>query len=190
MSNPFGIPDNSNSDFDYSKLSPMLGMIDNDAPDYIGGATQQRKWNERLTHNCAVLYLGGLVVGGTYGALEGIRKSPSAAFRIRFNSMLNYSAKRGSTCGNMLGVLTIMYAVAEKAGDKLHLDSLNRRSDYFGPMVCGFASGAVFKCTAGLRGSIVSGLIGMGVVAAIRFTQNVLLPKMGVSQRNAHVLFI
>lgn len=44
--------------------------------------------------------------------------------------------------------------------------------------------------TAGLRGSIVSGLIGMGVVAAIRFTQNVLLPKMGVSQRNAHVLFI
>ena len=59
MSNPFGIPDNSNSDFDYSKLSPMLGMIDNDAPDYIGGATQQRKRNERLTHNCAVLYLGG-----------------------------------------------------------------------------------------------------------------------------------
>ena len=59
MSNPFGIPDNSNRDYDYSKLSPMLGMIDNDAPDYIGGATQQRKWNERLTHNCAVLYLGG-----------------------------------------------------------------------------------------------------------------------------------
>ena len=40
-----------------------------------------------------------------------------------------------------------MYAVAEKAGDKLHPDSLNRRRDYFGPMVCGFASAAVFKCT-------------------------------------------
>lgn len=40
-----------------------------------------------------------------------------------------------------------MYAFAEKAGDKLHMDTLNRRNDYFGPMICGFASGAVFKCT-------------------------------------------
>lgn len=62
MSNPFGIPDSTTGDYDYSKLSPMLGMIDNDTPDYIGGATTQRKWNERLTHNCAILYLGGSVL--------------------------------------------------------------------------------------------------------------------------------
>lgn len=43
---------------------------------------------------------------------------------------------------------------------------------------------------AGPRGAFVSGLIGMGVVAAIRFTQNTLLPKLGVSQRKSHVLFI
>ena len=40
-----------------------------------------------------------------------------------------------------------MYAFSEKAGEKVHLDNLNRRSGYFGPMVCGFTSGAVFKCT-------------------------------------------
>ena len=61
MSNPFGIPDTSSTDFDYSKLSPMLGMIDNDAPDYIGGSGVQRKWNERTMHNCALLYLGGFL---------------------------------------------------------------------------------------------------------------------------------
>lgn len=97
-----------------------------------------------------------------------------------------------------------MYAMSEKVGEKVNLDNLNRKSDYFGPMVCGFTSGAVFKCTsrlhgmevgvvscvAGFRGSVVAGLIGMGVVAAIRFTQNTLLPKLGVSQRNAHLLFI
>lgn len=59
MSSPFGIPDGFTNDFDYSKLSPMLGMIDSDAPDYIGGANVQRKWNERLTHNCAIVYLSG-----------------------------------------------------------------------------------------------------------------------------------
>lgn len=36
----------------------------------------------------------------------------------------------------------------------------------------------------------MAGLIGMGVVAAIRFAQNTLLPKMGVSQRNSHILLI
>lgn len=43
---------------------------------------------------------------------------------------------------------------------------------------------------AGPRGAFVAGLIGMGVVAAIRFTQNTLLPKLGVSKRKSHVLFI
>lgn len=62
MSNPFGIPDTSNTDFDYSKLSPMLGMIDNDAPDYIGGSGSQKKWNERVMHNCAILYLTGTLL--------------------------------------------------------------------------------------------------------------------------------
>ena len=62
MSNPVGIPDSTTGDYDYSKLSPMLGMIDNDAPDYVGGATMQRKWNERLSHNCAILYLSGRVL--------------------------------------------------------------------------------------------------------------------------------
>ncbi len=47
-------------------------------------------------------------MGGSYGALEGIKKSPSTTFKIRFNSMLNYSAKRGSTLGNMLGVLGML----------------------------------------------------------------------------------
>ena len=59
MSNPFGIPSSTNTDFDYSRLSPMLGMIDSDAPDYIGGSGSQKKWNERVMHNCAVLYLSG-----------------------------------------------------------------------------------------------------------------------------------
>lgn len=59
MSNPYGIPGGSDIDYDYSKLSPMLGLIDTDRPDYIGQATGPKKWNERMTHNCAVVYLTG-----------------------------------------------------------------------------------------------------------------------------------
>ena len=36
----------------------------------------------------------------------------------------------------------------------------------------------------------LTGLIGAAAVAAIRFTQNTLLPKLGVSQRSSHLLFL
>ena len=97
-----------------------------------------------------------------------------------------------------------MFGFSEKILDKSGLEKFTSRKDYLGPLVCGFTSGAVFKSTgkiiflkntlnlyiAGPRGALVSGLIGMGVVAAIRFTQNTLLPKMGMSKRRSHVLFI
>ena len=125
--------------------------------------------------------------------------------------MLNYSAKRGSTTGNMLGVMgtcrclsrhrvALWYAMCEKGMEKSHLDSFTSRNDYFGPTLCGFTGGLLFKCTgllsplasslAGPRGAIVAGLIGAAAVAAIRFTQNTLLPKLGVSQRSSHLLFL
>ena len=125
--------------------------------------------------------------------------------------MLNYSAKRGSTTGNMLGVmgtcrrlqrnvLAIWYAMCEKGLEKSHMDSFTSRNDYFGPTLCGFTGGLLSKCTgsssflasslAGPRGAIVAGLIGAAAVAAIRFTQNTLLPKLGVSQRSSHLLFL
>ena len=104
----------------------------------------------------------GLVGGGAIGAIKGLQKAPNPAMRIRFNSMLNGSAKYGSTTGNMLGVLSthkytcftcvaIMYAfsekIGEKIGDKTNISFLSRGNDYFGPVVCGFTTGAVFKCT-------------------------------------------
>lgn len=51
----------------------------------------------------------GLVGGGAVGAIQGLRKSPNPAMRIRFNSMLNGSAKLGSSTGNMLGVLSTTF---------------------------------------------------------------------------------
>ena len=104
----------------------------------------------------------GLVGGGAIGAIQGLKKAPNPSMRIRFNSMLNGSAKLGSTTGNMLGVLSIflhvhftclaiMYAFSEKIGEKIgeraNIRFLSRGNDYFGPVVCGFTTGAVFKST-------------------------------------------
>ena len=36
----------------------------------------------------------------------------------------------------------------------------------------------------------MAGIIGAGAIAAIRFTQNTLLPKLGVSNRRSHMLIL
>ena len=36
----------------------------------------------------------------------------------------------------------------------------------------------------------MAGIIGAGVITAIRFTQNTILPKLGVSNRRAHMLIL
>ena len=94
----------------------------------------------------------------------------------------------------------LMYAFTEKVIPLVHLDKITSRNDDFGPMICGFTSGCVFKSTgmcsflisppAGPRGAIVAGLIGVGVVTAIRFTQNTLLPKLKISKQKSHILLI
>ena len=53
--------------------------------------------------------MSGLCAGGAYGAIEGLRKAPNPALKIRFNSMFNGSAKLGSSTGNMLGVLSTTF---------------------------------------------------------------------------------
>lgn len=94
-----------------------------------------------------------------------------------------------------------MYGLANAALPVLRLDTYTTRHDYLGPIICGFTTGFVFKSTgmcaeegdwpvAGMRGACVAGIIGAGAIAAIRFTQNTLLPKLGVSNRRSHMLIL
>lgn len=97
--------------------------------------------------------------------------------------------------------LVWMYGLANTALPYLRLDTYTTRHDYLGPIICGFTTGFVFKSTgkfaeevawtvAGIRGACVAGIIGAGVITAIRFTQNTILPKLGVSNRRAHMLIL
>jgi len=49
----------------------------------------------------------GLAVGGAWGLQEGMARSlgKNASFKLRLNSVLNGSTRRGTLLGNSLGVL-------------------------------------------------------------------------------------
>ncbi|CBK22458.2 Tim23 [Blastocystis hominis] len=167
----------------------MLGLVDNEQPDYVDQGVNN-KASTANSHNVAMVYISGLLVGSLYGSVKGLKLSPSPVFKIRLNSMLNNGAKYGTTLGNYLGVCMWMYGLANTALPYLRLDTYTTRHDYLGPIICGFTTGFVFKSTAGIRGACVAGIIGAGVITAIRFTQNTILPKLGVSNRRAHMLIL
>lgn len=45
-------------DIDYAKLSPMLGLVDNDQPDYVDQGRNSNFMSSK-SHNVAVVYISG-----------------------------------------------------------------------------------------------------------------------------------
>jgi hypothetical protein len=95
------IPDVGNIDINklYKKPSQSSG------PDYLPINNHGRDFYGRLTFNTGVLWLLGFTSGGLYGTVEGWRSAPNPAFKVRFNSVLNGIARRGSNLGSSLGVI-------------------------------------------------------------------------------------
>ncbi|KAG0347049.1 Mitochondrial import inner membrane translocase subunit tim23 [Podila humilis] len=147
----------SQTAYDPSRLHPLAGLgggldylnLDDDSNlpgTSKGGILPSRGWSDDLTYGTGVAYLSGLSVGGAYGFYEGLRSSPSPAFKVRLNTVLNSMTRRGPFIGNSAGVMALMYngingAVSRARGE---YDPINS-------VVAGALTGAVFKSTAGLR---------------------------------------
>ncbi|KAF9960085.1 Mitochondrial import inner membrane translocase subunit tim23, partial [Mortierella alpina] len=115
-------------------------------PGTQGGLLPSRGWSDDLTYGTGLTYITGLSLGGAYGFYEGLRSSPSPAFKIRLNTVLNSMTRRGPFIGNSAGVMALMYngingGIGKARG---HHDPLNS-------VVAGALTGALFKSTAGLR---------------------------------------
>jgi hypothetical protein len=113
----------------------------------------------------------GLLLGGAYGLVEGLRMSPGTRLRIRVNSVLNSCGRRGARTANALGVVAIMYSVVEYGLDTVNAErymNMVVRSDFHVPALALGATAFVYRlpalstCVAG-RGQGMGG--GVGVVA-------------------------
>ncbi|KAF9181206.1 Mitochondrial import inner membrane translocase subunit tim23 [Haplosporangium sp. Z 767] len=146
-----------NTAYDPSRLHPLAGLggggldylnleDDTPLPGTQGGLLPSRGWSDDLTYGTGLTYITGLSLGGAFGFYEGLRSSPSPAFKIRLNTVLNSMTRRGPFIGNSAGVMALMYngingAIGKTRG---HHDPLNS-------VAAGALTGALFKSTAGLR---------------------------------------
>ncbi|WVF70152.1 hypothetical protein IAT40_004940 [Kwoniella sp. CBS 6097] len=156
--------------FDAARLHPLAGLSDNlellqldeDKLTEIEGAASvlpSRGWTDDLCVGTGTTYLSGLVLGGMWGAKEGLSRplGNNPSFKLRINSILNGCTRRGSFTGNSLGVLAIFYNLANSS-----LDSVRGKHDAYNAMGAAALSGAIYKSSAGVRPA----LVGAGLMTA------------------------
>lgn len=155
---------------DPSQLHPLAGLnqntldyltLDESALSDLPGsqsALPSRGWSDDLCYGTGVTYLSALTLGGTWGMIEGLRKSPaSAPPKLRLNSVLNSMTRRGPFLGNSAGVIAMVYN-----GINSTIGYYRGRHDSVNSIVAGAVSGMLFKSTRGVRPMMIGG----GLVAS------------------------
>jgi len=159
---------------DASKLHPLAGL-NQQTLDYLSLDESQlsdlpgsrsilpsRGWSDDLCYGTGVTYLTALTIGGTWGLIEGLNKTPaSAPPKLRLNSVLNSITRRGPFLGNSAGVIAMVYN-----GVNSTIGYYRGRHDAANSIVAGALSGMIFKSTRGLKPMLISG----GLVASVAGT--------------------
>ncbi|BEJ17547.1 hypothetical protein CspHIS471_0609480 [Cutaneotrichosporon sp. HIS471] len=160
--------------FDVAKLHPMAELNDN--LDFLaldedkltemegaGSVLPSRGWTDDLCVGTGSTYLSGLAIGGAWGLTEGLSRPLGAnpSMRLRLNSVLNSCTRRGTFTGNSLGVLAIYYNLTNSA-----IDAVREKHDPMNSMAAGAVTGAVYKCTSGLRPMMVGAVMGTAAMGA------------------------
>jgi len=159
---------------DPSQLHPLAGLnaqtldyltLEESALSDLPGsrsALPSRGWSDDLCYGTGVTYLTALTLGGTWGMMEGLRKSPAGAPpKLRLNSVLNSVTRRGPFLGNSAGVIAMVYN-----GINSTIGHYRGRHDAANSLVAGALSGMLFKSTRGLRPMLISGGLVAGAAGA------------------------
>ncbi|KAL8937106.1 MAG: hypothetical protein Q9211_003858 [Gyalolechia sp. 1 TL-2023] len=159
---------------DPSQLHPLAGLnqqtldylsLDESAlSDLPGGrsALPSRGWSDDLQYGTGVTYLSALTLGGLYGMVEGLRRTPmSAPPKIRLNSVLNSVTRRGPFLGNSAGIIAMVYN-----GINSTIGYYRGKHDSANSIMAGALSGMLFKSTRGLRPMMISGGLVAGAAGA------------------------
>ncbi|OAX82400.1 hypothetical protein ACJ72_03246 [Emergomyces africanus] len=156
---------------DPSLLHPLAGL-NQDTLDYLSledsalddlpgsrSALPSRGWSDDLSYGTGTTYLTALSIGGAWGLIEGLRKTPvSAPPKLRLNGVLNSITRRGPFLGNSAGVIAMVYN-----GINSTLGHVRGKHDAANSVLAGALSGMLFKSTRGLRPMMISG----GIVASV-----------------------
>ncbi|KAK7510565.1 mitochondrial import inner membrane translocase subunit tim23 [Phyllosticta citricarpa] len=154
--------------FDPSSLHPLAGLNEDtldyltieegaltDLPGARHGALPSRGWSDDLCYGTGTTYLTALSLGGAWGLAEGLNKTtPNMAPRLKLNAVLNAVTRRGPFLGNSAGIVAMVYNIFNST-----IGHYRGKHDATNSIMAGAMSGALFKCTRGLKPMAISSAI-------------------------------
>eukprot|EP01029_Cantina_marsupialis_P002977 TRINITY_DN128310_c0_g1_i1.p1 TRINITY_DN128310_c0_g1~~TRINITY_DN128310_c0_g1_i1.p1 ORF type:complete len:214 (+),score=53.30 TRINITY_DN128310_c0_g1_i1:31-672(+) len=155
-----------------SGVGSLFGVVDQD---FI--QTDARKWHERMFYRTGTLYLSGIVSGGIYGFVRGVRRAPNKRFKIKINNILNASGRKGADVGNCVGAAVLMYCFSRHLVDKVITDEHFVMPEFARASTAGFLTGLGYKSLAGPRGAIVAGILGASLMGSLTFVNTYVCSK-------------
>ena len=167
---------------DTRAVAPMFGSSgrSDDDVEYLDYNKKGRGWSERMFYNTGMAYGAGVILGGGYGAVEGLRSSPSRRMKIRVNALLNGMGKRGSRVGNAVGAVAVLYSSFESLADYVELEQYTGGYDIVNPIAAAVATGVMYKSTKGPKVMALAGVLGAGLVAGATLGARALRGRGGV----------
>ncbi len=140
------------SALDPSSLHPLAGLgagldylkLEESALSDLPGAHSvlpSRGWSDDLCYGTGTTYLAALSMGGAWGFVEGVSRSPpSAPPKLKLNSILNGMTRRGPFLGNSAAVIAMVYN-----GLNSTIGYARGKHDTVNSVLAGSLSGAIFK---------------------------------------------
>ncbi|KCV69226.1 hypothetical protein H696_04643 [Fonticula alba] len=135
--------------------------------EFVPGQGKRLSWNDKLFFGTGYMYLIGLGIGGTWGAVEGFRYGtslPQTGRSLLVNATLNGITRRGPFLGNNMAVVGFSFAAIDTM-----LDYATGEQSHTNRIIAGGLTGLLLRSLSGPRVALTSGAIGLALGTAFTF---------------------
>jgi import inner membrane translocase subunit TIM23 len=112
-------------------------------------------------------YALGFLLGIGRGIRQGIPKSMRIPKKLIMNNFFNSVGKETSRLGNAFAAGGLMYYMIAGAMNLLFEDELEEMEPLYKNLLCGTATGMLYKSTLGIVPCIVGGLLGGSLIGSL-----------------------
>jgi|JI6StandDraft_1071083.scaffolds.fasta_scaffold137633_3 import inner membrane translocase subunit TIM23 len=128
---------------------------------------QDSDFGDKVSFTVGTSYGIGFFMGLIKGLKQGIPKTLRMPKKLIMNNFFNTVGKETSRFGNGFAAAGIMYYVIAGGMNLLFEDELEGVEHIYKNMMCGAATGMLFKSTLGVIPCIVGGLLGASLIGGL-----------------------
>lgn len=128
---------------------------------------QDSDFGDKMAFTVGTSYAMGFLLGLGRGIRTGMPKSMRIPKKLIMNNFFNAMGKETSRLGNAFAAAGLMYYMIAGSMNLLFEDELEDVEPLYKNLMCGTATGMLYKSTLGVVPSIVGGLLGGALIGSL-----------------------